>query len=196
MKDSLNGNLKNSLERSVKGRSVKGGSVKGRLVKGGSVKGRLVKGARTKRAASAYISWILIMAFVVALSAFMYSFMTDYTKETTKDVKKQVYNTDECRTVSLNIISACISSQLLNITIQNTNYIRIDGLDFRIYDSGRVPVHTNQTNITMNPNRVKPLTLDTGTTSVGFVEVVPRIYKEDLEIICGDRKAQADVTPC
>ena len=149
-----------------------------------------------KKGVSAYVSWILIMAFVVVLSAFMYSFMVSYTEDTTDDVKKQVYNTDECRSVSVNIVTGCLSSQTLNITVQNTDYIRIDGMDFRVYDLSKRPLHTNRTNITMNPNRIKQIEIDTGATNVGFVEIIPIVYKDDLEILCSEKKAQADIVAC
>ncbi len=150
-----------------------------------------------KKAISPYVSWILIMAFVVAISAFMYSFMTGYTKDTTKDIKKQVYNADECRSVSLNILSACHASGYLNITVQNTNYLRITGMDFRLYDKNKKPIQTNTTEIPMNPNRIKELSINTGiTTTVSRVDVIPRIKKDNLEIICGEQKAQKEVTTC
>ncbi len=147
---------------------------------------------KSKKAVSPWISWVLIMAFAIVLSAFMYNFMVSYTEDTTDDIKKTVYNTDECRSVSLNIKSACMSTQDLNITLENTNYIRIDKLDFRLYN-GRVPLHTNQTEIPMNPNRLKTVILATGVASVTRVEVIPHIEKEQMDIICADKKAESTV---
>ena len=72
---------------------------------------------KSKKGASPWIAWILLIAFVVSLAAFMYSFMMSHTEERTEDMKEMVYNTDECRSVSLNIISACMSAQVLNITL-------------------------------------------------------------------------------
>lgn len=148
-----------------------------------------------KKAADQWISWVLLMGFTVMLSAFMYHFMVEYTESSTDDMKKVVYNTDECRMVSLNIDSACISAQALNITLQNKNYIRIDRIDFRYY-AGRNPLHTNQTNMTMNPNRVKELVVQTGAAGITRVEVIPHIIKENNDIICSDKKASADVPAC
>jgi len=151
---------------------------------------------KKKRGVSPYLSWILLMAFVVAISAFMYSFMTDYTKDTTTDIKKQVYDTDECRSLSLNIKTACISSQTLNITLQNTGYIRIEGIDYRLYDANNIPLHTNRTNSSMNPNRIKPYSINLGVSDVGLVEVIPVIRKDNIEIICSEKKAQKEVLAC
>ena len=148
-----------------------------------------------KKAVSPWISWVLLVAFAVVLSAFMYNFMVSYTKSSTDDMKKVVYNTDECRFVSINIEDACLSSQVLNITLQNRNYIRIDSMDFRFYN-GRVPLHTNITEIAMNPNRKKVVSLDTGTSSVTRVEVIPHITKENMDIICADKKAAKEVVSC
>jgi hypothetical protein len=148
-----------------------------------------------KRAVSPWISWVLLVAFAIILSAFMYNFMVSYTEDTTEDIKKTVYNTDECRRVSINIDSACLSSQVLNITLQNKNYIRIDKIDFRLYN-GRTPVHTNQTEIAMNPNREKLVEINTGVSAVTRVEVIPHVTKENLDIICADRKADSEVSTC
>ncbi|MFC1723305.1 hypothetical protein ACFL0V_04150 [Nanoarchaeota archaeon] len=136
------------------------------------------------------------MAFVVVISAFMYNFMKTYTEDTTHDVKKQVYNTDECRPVGINIQDGCVSAQVLNITLQNTNYVRIQGMDFRFYGLNNRPVGNNRTSIVMNPNRIKEVSIDTGVTGVAMVEVVPVVYKENIEIICSDKKAQLKVNSC
>ena len=164
-------------------------------------KKRLVKMPRTgditknKKAVSPWISWVLLVAFAVVLSAFMYSFMVSYTESSTEDIKKVVYNTDECRQVGLNIESACMSSQVLNITLKNTNYIRIDKIDFRFYN-GRTPLHTNLTNITMNPNRLKLFDFETGVPAATRVEVIPHITKDNMDIICADKSAASDMSAC
>ena len=155
----------------------------------------MAKILRFRNAASIWMSYVLITGFAVMLSVFMYSFMVDYPKSSTDDMKKVVYNTDECRSVSINIESACLSAQSLNITLQNSNYVRIDGLDFRIYN-GRIPHHTNQTNITMNPNRVKSVTVNIGTSSASRVEVIPHIQKENMDMVCSDRKAETEFKAC
>lgn len=152
-------------------------------------------GVMNKRAASEIMSWVLVMSIAVVLSAFMFNFMTDYSEETTKDIKKIVYNTDECRLVSVSIESACLSSQTLNITLQNRNYIRIDKTDIRVYN-GNVPLSTNETNITLNPNRIKTASINIGTTTATRVEVIPRVIKENEDIICGDKKATSAVSAC
>ncbi len=147
---------------------------------------------RQKRAISPWISWVLLVAFAILLSAMMYNFMVDYTKSSTEDVKKVVYNTDECRLVSINIEYACFSAQVLNITLQNRNYIRVDKMDIRYYD-GRIPLDLNQTNISMNPNREKIIELATGQSSITRVDVIPHIVKEGMDIICADKKASKEV---
>jgi hypothetical protein len=150
----------------------------------------------SKKAASAWISYVLLLAFVVALSAIMYKFMIDHTEKTTDDIKKAVYDTDECRLVSLNIESVCLSSQVLNITLENTNYIRIEKLDFRLYN-GVTPIHTNYTNTTLNPNRKKVVSLGIGTSSnVTLIEAIAHVTKDNMDIICSNRKVQATVTSC
>ncbi|MFH1063993.1 MAG: hypothetical protein V1729_02860 [Candidatus Woesearchaeota archaeon] len=68
-------------------------------------------------------------------------------------------------------------------------------MDFRFYN-GRIPLHTNQTNITMNPNRIKYIELDTGLTTVTRVEIIPHVYKDNVDVICGDKKIESEVSIC
>ena len=147
---------------------------------------------KNKKAVGPWISWVLIMAFAVALSAVMYSFMLDYTKSSTAEVKKTLFNTDECRTVSLSIESVCqnISTQDLNIEVQNRNYRRIDYIDYRLYDVNKKPLSTNSTNISLNPNRKKTMNISGSiSTQLGFVEVIPIVIREEFTIVCGEKKA-------
>jgi len=92
-------------------------------------------GSRYRRAAASYVAWVLLTAFAVALSALMYNFMYDFTQSNTEKIKTIVYNTDECRQAGFSIEEACFgySSQVLNITLQNRNYVRLSALDFRYY---------------------------------------------------------------
>jgi FlaG/FlaF family flagellin (archaellin) len=151
-----------------------------------------------KKASSPWIAWVLLMTFAVALSAFMYNFMIGYTKDTNENIKDIVYNTDECRQVSASIEDVCFdsTSQILNITLQNRNYIRLYKIDFRIFN-GNVPIHTNNTEITLNTNRKKLISLNTGTSqTVTYVEVIPHVTKENKDIICSDKKIAERVTVC
>ncbi|MBT5021985.1 hypothetical protein HOK51_00920 [Candidatus Woesearchaeota archaeon] len=149
---------------------------------------------KDKRGVGPWISWVLIMAFAVALSAFMYSFMVEYTSTSTDEIKEAVYNTDECRSVSLSIESVCqnTTTSELNIEIKNRNYRRIDLVDYRLYDASQKPISTNATNVSLNPNRKKTLNLS-GVTSLqlGLVEIIPSVNKEEFTIICSDKKASS-----
>ncbi|MBT7903740.1 hypothetical protein HN587_07795 [Candidatus Woesearchaeota archaeon] len=148
-----------------------------------------------KKAAGPFISWVLVMAFAVALSAFMYSFMVDHTTESTNEIKKTVFNTDECRQVSLSVESVCqnLTTQVLNIQIQNRNYRRIDLIDYRIYDADKKPLSTNSTEISLNPDRTKQIEVTGITQELGMVEVIPIVKREDFTIICADRKASSTI---
>lgn len=144
-----------------------------------------------KRGVAGWIAWVLIVAFVVSLSAFMYDFMIGYTESSTEDVKKVVYDTDECRSVSISIESACqdTTTQVLNITLQNRNYIRIKKVNFRMFDLNKKPILFNSTNTTLNPNRKKLVTVPTTSTQLGYVEAIPIVVRDNIEIVCGERKA-------
>ena len=150
--------------------------------------------AKKKKAVSPWIAWVLLVAFAASLSAFMYRFMVDYTNDSTDAVKEQTFNTDECRSVSLSIESICQTSQVLNITIQNRNYIKINKLTYRLFDAGNKPISSNETDTTMNPNRKKQVSLGIGQT-LGYIEIVPHVVRENIEIICDERKASTSNIP-
>ena len=68
-------------------------------------------------------------------------------------------------------------------------------MDFRFYN-GRIPLHTNQTILTMNPNRVKLIEFNAGVSSVTRVEIIPHVSKEGMDIICSERTASSEVNAC
>lgn len=150
-----------------------------------------------KRGVGIYVSWILIFAFAVALSALMYKFMIDYTKSSSKDIEKVVINTDDCKSVSLSIEEACFDSGDLRMVLKNRNYAKIDKMNFRFFDADNRPGSTNLTDIPLSPNREKTITLGTGLSDVGFVQVIPIIFREGYEIQCESKKASStDITTC
>ena len=151
-----------------------------------------------KKGASVWISWILLFAFAIALSTAGFRFIVPTVEKSTVDLKKVVFNTDECRQVGLSIESACQSNstQDLNITIRNRNSVRVDKLLIQAYDEGNKPLLSNSTTTLLGANRVKVYSVNLNTSSrVGYIVVTPTIFREDLEIVCEQREATETTIP-
>lgn len=156
--------------------------------------------AKNKKAASLWLEWILLFAFVIALSALSYAFIVPLVKDTTTSVKKVVFNTDECRQVAISIESVCQdnAAQHLNMTIRNRNYIRIDKIRFNWFGTDNAQISSLSETTKLAPNRIKRYEIDTTTgATIGFVKITPIIYKDNLEVICSEKDTSAtDIPVC
>jgi len=153
---------------------------------------------KKKRAVSLWLSWVLLFAFVIGLSALSYRFIVPLVSDTTTDVKKVVFNTDECRQVGISIEEVCQDStaQHLNMTIRNRNYISVDKLRFQWFDTDNIPISSEEQDVTHAPNRNKIYSVDTGTgATIGAVQITPVIIKENLEIVCSEKEASTTTIP-
>ena len=74
-----------------------------------------------RKAASVWISYVLLMGFVVALAAFVYIWMTGYTTESTQDIKERVFNSEMCDLMGVSVDACINSSASQNLYINVTN---------------------------------------------------------------------------
>ena len=157
---------------------------------------------RSKKGIEVWISWVLLMGFVAALSMMMYDFMRDYTKDRAADITRVSSNTAECELVAISIDSVCkhttTSPIYLNITIANRLNINVDQLMFRTFDSSNMFLNTSQLNIstkvlTLKPQQSKLITLNISDTTVNTLQVIPVAYdaEHDLTIVCRNRMVEA-----
>ncbi|MFQ5474268.1 MAG: hypothetical protein ACE5DM_00360 [Candidatus Nanoarchaeia archaeon] len=152
---------------------------------------------RSRKAASLWLSWILLFTFAIVLSAFSYRFIIPLVTDTTEDVKQVVFNTDECRQVSISLEAVCQSStaQHLNMTIRNRNYLRVDELRFQLFDSARTPIKTVSVNTTLAPNRAKKYSVNGSSSTLGFIKATPILKKEGLTVVCSEKAASTSTIP-
>ena len=151
-----------------------------------------------KKGVSVWLSWVLLFTFAVAISAVGFRFIIPIVEKSTIDLKKVVFNTDECRQIAISVEGACQdnSAQVLNITIRNRNYIRIDKLTFQVFGAGNQPLFTNHTTSKHGPQREKVYSIPTNTSgTITFATITPRIFREDLEIVCQDRGSSVTTIP-
>jgi len=155
-----------------------------------------------KKAASEWISYVLLIGFTVALAAFVYAWMTGYTTKSVTDVKERVYNSDLCDSLGVSAI-ACLnssSSQNLYINVTNRGDLRITKLLFRFFQS-EMPVSDIEIDTIIKPQQTKSFNASqlniTGQLNSSFrVDVVPETEKEKVLVVCKDKKGEAYFKNC
>ena len=143
-----------------------------------------------KRGLSVYISWVLVMAFVVGLSAFMFTFMRGYAETTAEQIKERALGSIECDAISLTIDSACQNTQNLYITITNRGDIALDGMLFRTYDlyyEGQI----DEKDITLKVGKYNAQEVQLikrgDVKKIRKIEVVPIVVSDGIEITCENK---------
>jgi len=155
-----------------------------------------------KKAASEWISYVLLIGFTVALAAFVYSWMTGYTSNSVQEVKERIYNSDLCDSIGVSV-TACLnssSSQTLYINVTNRGDLRITKLLFRFFQS-EMPVSDAEFDSVINPQHSKnfsasQVNLTGAVNSTTKVQVVPETTKDNLLVVCSDKKGEAYFRNC
>jgi hypothetical protein len=144
-----------------------------------------------KRGISVWISWVLIIAFMTIIAAFMFGWTSSFTAQSTGRLK-EVYDTVDCNFVTISIDSICQNTQTLNMNITNRKNIDVDKLIFRIYDIyGNPEAKEVDVYITHGKINTEHVTIiKQGVTSI--LEAVPIIVKDNKRIICDERKITAN----
>lgn len=152
-------------------------------------------GKNRKKGESLWISFVLLMGFMVVLGTFVYAWLVGYVKTSGDDVKKVVYNYEKCDSISVSIDSACAISQNLYIRASNRNNLRINALVFTAFDQSGFP-EARWENVTIKPGKSKEIQLSLNISNVAILQAVPVMHKDDLIIVCSERKAQMRVIAC
>lgn len=136
-----------------------------------------------KKAISAYISWVLIVAFSVSLGVIIYGWITEQTVKSARQIEQNA-NNDVCQSLGINIEAACQNTQVLYMNISNINLITVDALVIRLYDIYQNPQITEH-NISIRPQDSQNLVLLKPGT-IGQIEVVPIIRISNQKVICSN----------
>lgn len=136
---------------------------------------------RSKKGVSSYLGWVLLMAFMVSLSTFMYSFMSEQVKSHTEQIN---YRADEnlCESTSITINQKCQSESLLIMNITNTNKMAVAGFKIQLFDIYEEPI-SSSINITIKPSEQKEIKILKPGTLLQ-VEMIPKIINQERDIYC------------
>ena len=136
----------------------------------------------SKKAAAIWMSWVLLMGFVVGLSVFMFGWAEDR-GEVFVGQLEGLSDTAECDSVGIRVQEICQNTESLNMKIANRNTLTVDRLAFLIYDSLGQYAGSRIVNVSIAPDTVESLkVLKQGT--VVQVEIVPIIVTPREPITC------------
>jgi archaellum component FlaF (FlaF/FlaG flagellin family) len=148
-----------------------------------------------KRGISVWVSWILLVAFIITISALMFSWITSFTEQKSSELRERVNDISECSSVSINIDSVCqdvSTSHFIYVNISNNGNIAVDKFIFRTVDLHESIVESKEKLFELRPGeseRVKLLKQGT----IKYFEAIPLVFKDDYEILCSDRMASNDI---
>ncbi|RLE37458.1 hypothetical protein DRJ17_06535 [Candidatus Woesearchaeota archaeon] len=136
-----------------------------------------------KRGIAIWMSWVLLIAFMVALSAFMNQWITGYSRSTAEDIET-TYDEESCTRVALDI-SGCQESEKLNIEVENNGDLSIDKIIFRLYDLYS-EVESKEKEVDIKAGKTKYVeVLKQGT--IHMVESIPVLVSDDAVTVCRNK---------
>ncbi|MBN1386501.1 hypothetical protein JW968_06020 [Candidatus Woesearchaeota archaeon] len=142
-----------------------------------------------KRGIEIWLSWILLMAMIIGLSALMMTWMKNYSREALTGAQKRVFDSDRCEQISISMDHAiCKNSSSIETQITNRNNLRIDQIIFRKYYNESPPDIT-EINETIKPSLTKSVHFEKANDTIITLEAIP-VYIDRTAgevIICRNR---------
>lgn len=145
-----------------------------------------------KKGSSVWISWVLLMVFMIITATAVFNWMKSFSEERVADVKERIYDTNSCESVSLYLKTLNVNPQSLNIRLSNNNLLKVDALIVRVYSSNNT-IQIYEHELTIKPNEEKSFVLAINATSVSQVQIVPIVREDENEVVCRDRLVEYNV---
>lgn len=128
-----------------------------------------------------YVSWVLLLSFAAALSAFMFAWMTTQVEISTSTIEERT-DTATCDDISVSVDEACQNTQTLNINVTNVRLLTVNGLKFRFFDLYD-NTELRSINITIRPGDTQTIeVIKQGTLKQA--EIIPFTKQDDKIITC------------
>ncbi|MCX6709977.1 MAG: hypothetical protein NTV63_03445, partial [Candidatus Woesearchaeota archaeon] len=87
----------------------------------------------SRKGVATWISWVLIMAFTVALGTFVFRWSSGYAESSAADIGDRSARSS-CDSAAIEIRSACQTEGVIYATIENKKDLRIDQIVFSMFD--------------------------------------------------------------
>lgn len=138
---------------------------------------------KSKKAASVWISWVLVVSLVVILGTFFFQWSRGFTTDSVEDATNRGDNIVLCENVAFRIDNVCQNTQTLNINITNSDRLSIDGLIFRMFD-----IYDNPFSVIINTSSIDPeesQSIDVIKQGVvSSIDVIPLTKQKRKFIVC------------
>lgn len=158
---------------------------------------------KSKRGISEWISFVLLIGFIVVISAFMADWMTGFAKSSSQNIQQRTYDTSICESIAISEDACSFSSQpqTLYINITNRQDLNIDALIFRLYQGADFEIQEMNLTNPIKPTKPweKSRTLQVNAsniTNVDTVEAIPEHFKDNYIVVCTKKVATATVLNC
>lgn len=139
-----------------------------------------------KRGVSAWISWVLLIAFSVMVGTMVLQWTRGHTTETVDDLVAKGDILTRCQETGISVDSYCQKTQTLNINVTNNNNRKVDALIVRGFDIYNNP-HGGEKNISLDPQKTKSVeVVKQGVLS--RAEVMPVVFMGKKRVVCQSRK--------
>jgi len=143
-----------------------------------------------KKAQAAWVSYVILIAFAVAIGVIVGSQLIQMSQKNSQELKDYIYDTQECQGVGISVQTICQNPEALNIELSNIKSIQLEEVVLRIFD-GSGDAETQNVPFLLEPGKEK--TLSIGKSRIADrVEILPVIYVDDSVIICQERTAEQD----
>lgn len=143
-----------------------------------------------KRGVSVYISWVLVMAFMILLGSLMFTWIINQVGSQTEKFSI-IGDEQDCKEIFFSIDESCQDDFKVFVDISNTRNHRIDGFKiilFDIYDD----FYESSIDFSINPGKTDKISLlKHGTLNV--IEMIPYFYSDDKKkILCQNSKVSVE----
>ncbi|MFP4117472.1 MAG: hypothetical protein ACLFTR_00960 [Candidatus Woesearchaeota archaeon] len=140
---------------------------------------------RTKKADAIWLSWVLLLAFVVALSVFMFAWSEERGEMFAGELRVMA-DTAECNSVRIRIEDICQNPQSLEFNITNRESITVNQLSMNIYDVYVESPISRDYDVDIRPADTRNVRVLKQSTTYQL-EIVPVIITEDDMIYCYEK---------
>ena len=156
---------------------------------------KILKMIHSKKAEAIWLSWVLLLAFVVALSAFMFGWSTERNELFASELRVMA-DTAECDSIGIRVDDICQNPQSLNMNVSNRDSIAVSQLAMNVYDVYMENPLSREVDVSIRPAESENVrVLKQSTTQE--VEIVPVIITQDNKIFCYERALTiADIDYC
>lgn len=151
-----------------------------------------MRNIKSKKADSSWISWVLLMAFAVVMSAVVYNWMFGFTKSSATSMEQRSMNAAECEQVGISVDYVCQDAQSLYIDFTNRNNLNIDKVIVRMYNIYGEPIQPLfEKRIALNPKESGTVQVPK-TGAIKRVDVIPETIQKNVEVMCTEMAAKAE----